>query len=79
MKAIKEFLFGRRANAVCQAKPGFHTTHAYREVLNYGDWCERLHVTMVADKTPFHIEDDVARDLIRAYEERKQIYSSKNP
>ena len=56
MKWIKEFLFGRRADAVCQIKLGVHTVQPkFTKPYNYGDWCKEFRVSMMHGKQTVHL------------------------
>ena len=56
MKWIKEFLFGRRADAVCQIKTGYHTVHPkFTKPYDFGDWCKEFNVSMLHDRKPIYL------------------------
>lgn len=59
MKLIKEFIFGRRAEPVCQIKTTLRTFHPQlKKPINYGDWCEEFNVSMLHGKQSVHLENN---------------------
>lgn len=54
MKWIKEFLFGRRAEPVCQIKTGTHTVQPKMYCSDYYEWCKEFRVSMLSDRKPIH-------------------------
>ena len=54
MKWLKEFLFGRRAEAVCQIKTGVHTVQPKLHSSNYYEWCKEFRVGILADRKPIY-------------------------
>ena len=56
MKKVIEFLFGRRADAVCQIKLGVHTVHPkFTKPYDYGDWCKEFRVSTMHGKQIVHL------------------------
>lgn len=49
MTLIKEFLFGRRTNAVCQIKLGFKSTYPDNQPDQWS-WAKEYRVGMLADR-----------------------------
>ena len=54
MVYIKEFLFGRRAEAVCQIKLGVHTTYPPCSI-DEQDWKNEFRVGMLYDRKIIHL------------------------
>ena len=54
MKWIKEFLFGRRAEAVCQIKTGTHTVQPRVHAFSYYEWCKEFRVSILSDRKPIY-------------------------
>lgn len=49
MKIIKEFIFGRRANAVCDVCNTYHTIKP-STALTFEQWCTEFRVSMLHGK-----------------------------
>jgi len=54
MKFIKELLFGRRADAVCQIKLGFKTTYPPNQP-NEWAWKQEFRVGMMSDRKTIYL------------------------
>ena len=54
MKLIKEFLFGRRAEAVCQIKKGYHTVQPKLHSKDFYEWCKEFRVGILSDRKPIN-------------------------
>ena len=54
MKLIKEFLFGKRANAVCQIQLGFKSTYPQNK-LSYLEWCNEFKVSVLHNRKPVYL------------------------
>jgi hypothetical protein len=49
MKLIKEFLFGRRANPICDLNPSCHTLTPDKR-LPFHQWVKEFNVSMLYDR-----------------------------
>lgn len=54
MKLIKEFIFGRRAAAVCQIKTGYHTVQPNIHSQDFYEWCKEFRVGILSDRKPIN-------------------------
>ncbi len=54
MKLIKEFIFGRRADAVCQIKPGVHTVYPPNQPDEWA-WKQEFKVGMMCGKKAIYL------------------------
>lgn len=52
MVKVKEFIFGKRAEPVCQIKEGVHTVQPKRHSKDYGEWCSEFNVGGLYGKNP---------------------------
>ena len=55
VKLIKEFLFGKRRDAVCTIVTTLHTVQPKAHAENFGDWCKEFNVSMLHNRTPLHL------------------------
>ncbi len=55
MKLIKEFIFGRRAAAVCQIKTGYRTVQPKIHSQDFYEWCKEFKVSMLHDRKINHL------------------------
>ena len=51
---IKEFLFGRRAEAVCQIKTGHRTVQPKLHSKDFYEWCKEFRVGILSDRKPIN-------------------------
>lgn len=54
MKLVKEFIFGRRADAVCQIKPGVHTVYPPNQPDEWA-WKQEFRVGMMCGKKAIYL------------------------
>lgn len=54
MKLIKEFIFGRRAVAVCQIKTGHHTVQPKIHSQDFYEWCKEFRVGILSNRKPIN-------------------------
>jgi hypothetical protein len=54
MKLIKEFIFGRRADAVCQIKTSYHTVQPKVHSKDFYEWCKEFRVGILSDRKPIN-------------------------
>lgn len=54
LKSIKEFLFGRRRDAVCTIITTLHTVQPKAHSRNFGEWCKEFNVSMLHDRKPIY-------------------------
>lgn len=54
MKLIKEFIFGRRADAVCQIQTGYRTVQPKIHSQDFYEWCKEFRVGILSDRKPIN-------------------------
>lgn len=54
MKLIKEFIFGRRSEAVCQIKTGYTTVQPKLHSQDFYEWCKEFRVGILSDRKPIN-------------------------
>jgi hypothetical protein len=55
MKLFKEFIFGRRADAVCQIKTTLHTTYPPHQPEEW-EWKKEFKVGMLHGRQPIYLD-----------------------
>tara|TARA_R110000868_G_scaffold267155_1_gene526436 strand:- start:796 stop:969 length:174 start_codon:yes stop_codon:yes gene_type:complete len=52
---ILTWLFGKRAEKVCDIKLTLRTVHPKQHAKDFGDWCNEFNVSMLHDRKPYYL------------------------